>query len=53
MKQRNSAVIDKSKSKEFALFMKRNAKNKAYWEANKQYLQTHKVDKTQLDSLFQ
>lgn len=52
MLQRNSIVIEKSKSHEFRQFISRNAKSKAYWE-DIQKVASESVDKKKLDALFE
>ena len=52
MLERNYATIDRNKSKEFREFLSQTAKNKEFWQKNKEYLDTHKVDLDMLERLF-
>ena len=52
MLERNYVTIDKSKSKEFLKLLTDTAKGKEFWRKNKEYLDTHKVDRKELDRLF-
>lgn len=51
MIQRSSIVIDKSKSQEFIAFLKKNAKDSKFWEANKSVASTQ-INKAEIDALF-
>lgn len=52
MLKRNDVVIADEKSKEFKEMTIKYAKNKQFWKQNREYLQSHKVDLSQLEDLY-
>jgi ribonuclease HI len=48
----NCAIIKKEKSKEFERILKKNAKNKKYWESNKEFIKTHRINSRDLEALY-
>ena len=51
MIQRSTAVISPEKAKDFAAFIERNAKDKAFWDDVKK-VASAEIDKRELDLLF-
>ncbi len=52
MIERNSVVISDNKKKEFIEFMNKFKKGKDYWEKNKDYLKSHRIDMDELEALY-
>ena len=52
MFRRSAIIIDPKKTEEFKDFIKKNVKDKIFWEKNKEYILTP-IDKTKIDTLFE